>query len=274
MNIWTVANLKGGVGKTTTALTLAGLAASRGSRVVLVDLDPHCSLSSYFLRNRQNYDYSSYNFFSEQGRLNPFSLKKCIQNTEQDNLGLIPASPALASLDRQPVGQDGAGLMVAAALSHAQSMADLVIIDGPPMAGVLMVNAIVACNQLVIPVQTDYLGVQGLRRMLATLKLIGDSGHQKQARSLIVPTLFDRRTHASNAALEELREEFGDNVWGSQIAIDTKFREASALGQLPHKLQLECCGVNAYRLLLDNLLQQQTPNSATSQADKSSGSAL
>lgn len=273
MNIWTVANLKGGVGKTTTALTLAGLAASRGLRVLLVDLDPHCSLSSYFLRDGQNYDYSAYNFFSDSSQLNPFYLKKCIQPTEENNLSLIPASPALISIDRHPIGKDGVGLMVAEALSHGQSMVDLIIIDAPPMAGVLMVNAIIACQQLVIPVQTDYLGVQGLRRMLATLKLIDEIGYQNQWQSLIVPTLFDRRTHASTAALEQLREEFGDRIWGSQIAIDTKFREASALGQLPHKLHLECCGVNAYRLLLDNLMQRQAQESELAQGNKTLGGA-
>jgi chromosome partitioning protein len=274
VNIWTVANLKGGVGKTTTALTLAGLAAGRGCRVVLVDLDPHCSLSSYFLREQQDFSYSAFNFFSESEQINPFYLKNCLQKTEQENLCLIPASTALASIDRQPSGKDGMGLFVARALAHAQSIADLIIVDAPPMAGVLMINAIVACQQLIIPVQTDYLGVQGLRRMLATLNLVKNTGYPCQWQSLIVPTLFDRRTHASIAALDELRQEFGNCVWASQIAIDTKFREASALGQLPHKLTMECSGVNAYRLLLDNLLQRQTESAGPVQFPTRLGDAL
>jgi len=254
VKIWTVANLKGGVGKTTTALTLAGLAGSRGMRTVLIDLDPHCSLTSYFLRDQQDLQYSAFQFFSEPESINPFQLKKFLHPTEQENLFLIPASPALATIDRKPMGKDGAGLFVTNALAQAQSLADLLIIDAPPMAGLLMVNAIVASQQLIIPVQTDYLGIQGLRRMLSTLEMIKEVGYDWRQQSLIVPSLFDRRTHASIVALDELRQEFGDRMWSSQIAIDTKFREASALGQLPHKLQLECSGVNAYRLLLDNLL--------------------
>ena len=266
MKVWTVANFKGGVGKTTTALTLGGLAASRGIRTLLIDLDPHCSLSSYFLRHQQSYELSSHQFFTGPPSSDPFSLKKMFQPTEQENLFVIPASPALASIDRQPMGCDGAGLRVKQAIAQAQSTVDLVIIDGPPMAGLLMINAIVACNQLIIPVQTDYLGVQGLRRMLATLNMIGEIGYQPHWRSLIVPTLFDRRTHASIAALDALRQEFGQCIWSSQIAIDTKFREASALGQLPHSLQVECSGVNAYRLLLENLLVEDRSTAIASAA--------
>lgn len=254
MKIWTVGNLKGGVGKTTTALTLAGLAASRGLRVVLLDLDPHCSLTSFFLREQQNVEHGSFDFFANNNELTPFNFKHCLLEAGHENLKLIPASPALASVDRQPSGKDGVGLLIKSALEMTTASTDLVIIDGPPMAGVLMVNAIVACQQLIIPVQTDYLGVQGLRRMLDTLKLIADLGYQDCWHSLIVPTLFDRRTHASLKALEDLREEFGNRVWTSQIAIDTKFREATALGQLPHLLHEECSGVNAYRSLLDTLL--------------------
>ena len=257
MKLWAIANLKGGVGKTTTALTLAGLAASRGKKVVLVDLDPHCSLTSYLLRDQAQYQRTSFDFFSDED-FNPFYLKTFLQPTDQENLSIISASPALATIDRRPVGKDGAGLFVAQALKAAQGLTDLCIIDAPPMAGVLMINAIVASQQLIIPVQTDYLGVQGLRRMLAMLNQVNSIGYQAHWQSLIVPTLVDRRTHASMAALDDLREEFGNCVWGSQIAIDTKFREASALGELPHRLHLECSGVNAYRLLLDNLLERDS----------------
>lgn len=253
MKVWTVANLKGGVGKTTTALTLGGLAAGHGYKVILVDLDPHHSLSQYFLRDQTVAKHTSFDFFENES-ISPFTIKQSLHETKEDNLYLIPASLALASIDRQPVGKDGAGLKVRDAIQHASAIADLVIVDAPPMAGVLMVNAIMACQQLIVPVQTDYLGVQGLRQLLTTLELISDIGYEKTWEELLVPTLFDRRTHASQVALDDLRAEYGDRVWNSQIATDTKFREASAIGELPHRLTMECSGVNAYRLLLDTLL--------------------
>lgn len=273
MNIWTVANLKGGVGKTTTALTLGGLAASQGINVVLVDLDPHCSLTSFFIRDQRSCEKTSFNFFTDETEINLFNFQQYLQEVGGQHLCLVPASPALASIDRQPEGKDGIGLKVSSALKQAKSKTDLVIIDGPPMAGVLMVNAIVASQQLIIPVQTDYLGVQGLRRMLDTLDMMKNSGYQSIQQPLIVPTLFDRRTHASLVALEKLREEFGNNVWSNQIAMDTKFKEACALGQLPHKMHEECSGVNAYRSLLDMLLEKGFERDSSSQniSDAQSG---
>ena len=273
MNIWAVANQKGGVGKTTTALALAGLAVDNDQRVLLVDTDPHGSLTAFFRLNPDDVQYGCFTLFEQRHALNQLSVRRCIRDTSQAGLSILPASSALASIDRQPTGPDGMGLVLKNALACIDNAFDLIIIDGPPMAGVLLVNAILAARHLIIPVQTEFLALQGLARMLRTLSLLGKHetstklvNEQHGARNkwpyLIVPTLYDRRTHASLASLENLRKQHGSAVWTSQVTMDTKLRDAMERGVLPHRVSEESGAVAAYRLLLENLMRGDDNNVA------------
>ncbi len=204
MKVWAVANQKGGVGKTTTAVTLAGLLAERGYKTLLIDIDPHGSLTSYFGYSAEDMESSVYTLF-QQRETDPFAL---VRSTRFDNLQLLPASMALATLDRQLGTQSGMGLVLHKALKQLGERYDYALIDCPPVLGVLMVNALAACDHLLIPVQTEFLALKGLERMLKTLGMITRSRNVKLPFT-IVPTLFDRRTRASTEALRQLQEGHG-----------------------------------------------------------------
>jgi chromosome partitioning protein len=130
------------------------------------------------------------------------------------------------------------------------------LIDSPPLLGVLMVNALAACQQLVIPVQTEFLAVKGLERMVGTLEMINRSRKQPLPFS-VVPTLFDRRTQASLATLRSLRDDYYDVLWQGYIPVDTRLRDASRAGQTPSAFDPKGRAVLAYRALLKHLLAQQ-----------------
>jgi chromosome partitioning protein len=167
-------------------------------------------------------------------------------------MSLLPASTALATLERKMVGVEGMGLIISRALAQLWDDFDYVLLDNTPSLGVLMVNALAAAQHLIIPVQTEFLAIKGLERMLHTLEMIMRS--QKNSLSYtIVPTLFDRRTQASVKSLNQLRKSYPDTLWRFAIPVDTKFRDASQAGITPSVLDPATQGVRAYARLLNDL---------------------
>ena len=248
MRVLAIANQKGGVGKTTTSVSLGGLIAASGKRVLLLDIDPHGSLSTYFRQDPDSQTLSTYTLFQERKELSKDSVRRLIVETDYPNLHLIPSTTALATLERQAIGQDGMGLVLSKALAYIADDYDYVLIDTPPLLGVLMVNALAACQYLVIPVQTEFLALKGLERMVNTLNMMSRS-RKKALGYTIVPVMFDRRTQASVTSLRSIRNTYPEQAWPGHIPVDTRFRDASKAGVPPHLFDPGGRGVEAYTSL-------------------------
>lgn len=252
MHVWAVANQKGGVGKTTTVVTLAGLLAEQGFRVLIVDLDPHGSLTAYFKWVPDELTPSLYDVFIPPEGV-PLGLTEVIKPTSTEKVKLLPSSTSLATVERKMVGQDGMGLVLSKVLADSWEDYDFAILDTPPVLGVLMINALAAAEQLVIPVQTEFLAIKGLERMMHTLKMVMKSRH-KILPYVVMPTLFDRRTSASVKSLRMLKSQYGDACWTEVIPVDTRLRDASHRGEMPSKLYPSARSVQAYHHFLNYLL--------------------
>lgn len=258
MIVWAISNQKGGVGKTTTAVSLGGLLAAQGQRVLLLDLDPQGSMTSYFRLNPDNTEQSVYSLFEAQANSSKVEfLEALLQATGVPGLTLMPASTAMATLDRQLGARDGMGLVIKQALQRLQGQFDVVLMDCPPMLGVLMVNALAACERLLLPVQTEFLAIKGLERMLRTLQMIARSRGTPLPYT-IIPTFFDRRTRASMDALRVLRDQHGEHLWPRVIPVDTQFREASRAGLPLSVFNPAARGNEAYASLLRHLQQDHS----------------
>ncbi|MFV2057037.1 MAG: ParA family protein, partial [Thiohalomonadales bacterium] len=207
MIVLSVANQKGGVGKTTTVVSLGGLLSLQGYKTLLLDLDPHGSMTSYFRLNPDLIESGVYQLFVNHQEKKHRNTCDYICATKFRDLGLIPASTALATLDRQLGSIDGMGLVISRALSSVFDDYDFAIIDCPPQLGVLMVNALAACKRLIIPVQTEFLALKGLERMMRTLSMIAKAKQYKPDYS-ILPTMYDQRTRASRSTLSTLRAQY------------------------------------------------------------------
>lgn len=248
MIVWSVANQKGGVGKTTTTVTLAGLLSQKGHRVLMVDTDPHGSLTTYLGYDADNVASSLFDLF----QLKTFThetVKPLILKTELDGMDIIPAHMSLATLDRVMGNRSGMGLILKRALKAVSQDYDYVLIDCPPILGVMMVNALAASDRILIPVQTEFLAMKGLERMMRTLSIMKKS-RPNGFKVTIVPTMYDKRTRASLQTLTQLKQDYPNQVWSSAVPIDTKFRDAS-LKHLPvSHFASGSRGVFAYKQLL------------------------
>lgn len=252
MIVWTIANQKGGVGKTTTTVTLGGLLAQSGKRVLLVDTDPHASLSYYFGVDSEALSVSVYDVFVAGKKLNKEFVMDCLCPSKLDSLFILPATMTLATLDRQMGTQSGMGLILKKALALVKDEFDYVLLDCPPVLGVLMVNALAACNRILVPVQTEFLALKGLDRMMHTLEIMAKSKDHNYAYT-IIPTMYDKRVNAAAEAYKTLRSDYGDKVWSGVIPVDTRFRDASQAQTPPSVFCPKSRGVYAYESLLNHL---------------------
>lgn len=245
MKTWAVGNHKGGVGKTTTVVALASLLASRGQRVLVVDLDPQGSLSSWLRVARRDGAGVEALFREDPAG----AIQRDIQGVGP-NLDVLPGSAALATLDRQPLG--GRGLALRAGLDAVRDRYAMALLDCPPALGIPMISAVAACTRLLVPVQTEFLALEGLGQMARTLAMV----ERSLARAVpwtIVPTLFDPRTGAGRRSLQALREQYPERTWTGVIPVDTRLRDAAESGTPAHGAP-DRAGA-AYEALLDWLAE-------------------
>jgi chromosome partitioning protein len=252
MVVWSVANQKGGVGKTTTTVTLGALLALRKEKVILVDTDPQASLSYYFGIDSEELPAGVYDVFMAGKELTKDKVLDCLCPTKLDSLFILPATMALSTLDRSLGSQDGMGLILKKALQLVDDEFGYALIDCPPVLGVLMVNAVAASSKVLVPVQTEFLALKGLERMVHTLQIM-EKSQQRKFDYMIVPTMYDKRTNAALDAYKDLIATYGDAVWAGVIPVDTKFRDASQAQTPAPNYSPKCRGVYAYNKLLTRL---------------------
>ncbi len=256
MNVWAIAAQKGGVGKTTTAVNVAGALAERGQRVLLVDLDPHVSLSAYFRIDEPRSEATVFALFEAaagDGAVDPASL---VRPTPAPGIALVPGSNALFAVDRRFGARPGMGLVLQRYLPALAADFDYCLLDCSPSLGAVIVNAVACCTRLLVPLQTEYLAVSSLQRMLHTVTLI-ERRQQLSVPTLVVPTMFDRRTRASVDSLARLRGCDRAPVWPQVIPVDTHLREASRIGLPLTQLRPAARGARAYDALVGDLLASQ-----------------
>lgn len=254
MTVWAVCNQKGGVAKTTTVISLASLLAQRGESTLILDLDPHGSLTTYLGYDPDAIETSIYTLFQKLDNTPKGAIFQSLKKTKHDNMFLLPASTAMATLDRQLGAQQGKGLVIRKTLSFFKDRFQHVFIDCPPMLGVLMINALAACDKLLIPVQTEFLSLKGLEHMLHTVSMINHS-RRNELPYLIIPTMHDNRARAANDCLQQLYQQYGKQVWEQAVPVDPLFREASKMGIPLPEMNKDAEGSLAYQNLLDDLIQ-------------------
>lgn len=249
-----IANQKGGVGKTTSTLTLGAALARRGKRVLIMDLDPHANASVHLRFYPEDLDVTMYDLFMVDEPAWPDLWKRLVRRNDGQDWDVAPASIRLAELDVDLKGRKGKGAILQQAVAHVRDDYDVILIDCPPHVGILLVNALVACDLLVIPIQTDFLALHGLKLLFDTIRVLNKVLPQS-IRYRAFATMFDKRARACNRVLELLAQKMGTKMFNTVVGVDTRFREASAQGRVIYDLDPESRGARAYDALAEEMLQ-------------------
>jgi chromosome partitioning protein len=220
--VYALANQKGGVGKTTTAINLAACLAEAGERTVLVDLDPQANATSG-LGERANGS-------SSLDLLDGISLSQLAKPTRFPRLELVPARPELAGtaveLARRPDGER----YLAEALAEAGASYSFVFVDCPPSLGPLTVNALAAADRVLVPVQAEYYALEGLAQLVGSLELVRTRLNPRLALGGVLLTMVDRRTRLASEVSAEVRRHFGELVFTTSVPRSVRVAEAPSHG--------------------------------------------
>jgi chromosome partitioning protein len=247
-----ISNQKGGVAKTTTAISLAAALAERGRRVLAIDMDPQANLTVGLGKNPDELDSTMFHVLSGA------PLEAAIAATEEPRLWLAPADLTLAGAEKRLFGEIGFDEILRTKLRAVETRFDDVLIDCPPSLGLLTINAITAANSVIVPVQCEYFSARGLGQLLE----IAAAVREKRNPSLelrVLPTLYDRRNRVCREILKELRAAFPGEVFSTVIGIDTRLRESCAEGRPITAFAPETRAALEYRALAAELCGGAAP---------------
>ncbi len=248
--IYTLANQKGGVGKTTTAINLGAYLAQYGQRVLLVDIDPQANATSSLGIDKQASRGGTYEALLE---LSPVAAN--ILHNPRLKMAVLPASPSLAGAEVELVNELARESRLKRALASIAHHYDYILIDCPPSLGLLTLNGLVAAqNGVIIPVQCEYLALEGLGQLTLTLQRVREAIFPDLRVRGVALTMFDARTNLANDVVEEVRRHFPGQVFKTIVPRSVRLAEAPSYGLPISVYDPKSNGAEAYQLLARELL--------------------
>ncbi len=244
--IISIANQKGGVGKTTTAVNLAAALAEGGLRVLAVDLDPQGHLTiNMGCRRPDDLELSVYNLLTDHR----VTVAEVRLHSDSVHLDFLPANIELSGAELQLVTEFGRESVLDDKLAPSVAEYDYVVIDCPPSLGLLCVNALVASTDVIIPLQCEYFGMKGMQQLQRTIDRVRAKLNPELRIAGILPTIYKPRTLHSQEVLELVRERYGDQVFGITVDASIRFAETPLAGQSILQYASDSPGARAYRAL-------------------------
>jgi chromosome partitioning protein len=247
-HIIAVSNQKGGVGKTTTAVNVAAALANKHTSVLLVDLDPQGNASSGLGVNNQDVP-TSYEVLLGQA-----ALPEAVQETRIDGLYVLPTNQNLAGAEVELVSLENRDTRLKDALSLTTY--NYIVIDCPPALSLLTINALMASNYVLIPVQAEYYALEGLGQLLGTVQAVRQGGNPQLDLLGVVLTMYDKRTSLSEQVAAELKKHFGDKLFKNVIPRNVRLAEAPSFGKTVFEHDKWSKGARAYKNLVKEITQR------------------
>ena len=225
--VYALANQKGGVGKTTTAVSLGAYLAQSGKRVLLVDVDPQANATSSLGVDKHQVSRSTYDALIDDALLDSITVLTTLLH-----LDLAPSSPALAGAEVEMVAMARREYLLRAALQPILARYDYILIDTPPSLGLLTVNALAAAdNGVIVPVQCEYLALEGLTELMRTIELVRNRLNPLARVAGVVLTMYDGRTNLAQQVVDQVRKHFGPLVFQAVVPRSIRLSEAPSYGE-------------------------------------------
>ena len=246
-----VANQKGGVGKSTTAINLTACLAEKGKKVLIIDIDPQGNTTSGFGLDKNDVDHTLYELLLDDIDINHTIIKNIIENVD-----IIPSNVNLSGAEIELVGVDGKEYILKNIIDRVKDQYDFIIMDCPPSLNMLTINALTAATSVLVPIQCEYYALEGLSQLIHTIELVRDRLNDRLKIEGVVFTMYDARTNLSLQVVENVKDHLNQNIYKTIIPRNVRLAEAPSYGQPITIYDSKSTGAESYRLLAEEVINR------------------
>ena len=246
-----VANQKGGVGKSTTAINLSACLAEKGKKVLTIDIDPQGNTTSGLGVDKNNVEYTLYEILLGESDIDDVIIKDVVENVD-----LIPSNVDLAGAEIELIGIEDKEYILKKAVDKVKDNYDFVIMDCPPSLNMLTINALSVATSVLVPIQCEYYALEGLSQLMHTIELVKDRLNNELEIEGVVFTMFDARTNLSLQVVENVKDNLNQNIYKTIIPRNVRLAEAPSYGQPINIYDTRSSGAESYRMLAEEVINR------------------